>query len=139
MSVADEILDLIETTGQKAPDMTQALKAIGGDMKAGIKKIGEFFYDQGKHEGFQAGKGAGEKRGFLKGSVMTLGLVALVQTGFYLYDRHKETQALKAHEEAGQEIVDAIEGTVPPEEDEVLSSQPQTVGESHLAEAEGQG
>ena len=42
MNTADEIRNLIETTGKKAPDMTQALKNIGGDMQTGIKRIGSY-------------------------------------------------------------------------------------------------
>ena len=34
MNATEEILDLLETNGQSGPDMTQALKAIGGDMKS---------------------------------------------------------------------------------------------------------
>lgn len=42
MNATEEILDLLETNGQSGPDMTQALKAIGGDMKTGIKKSESF-------------------------------------------------------------------------------------------------
>lgn len=136
MSATDEIFELLETTGQNAPDMTQALKVIGGDMKSGIKKIGEFFYSQGINKGFQVGKDAGEKIGLLKGSVITLGLVTLVQCSFNLYGKHKEKKALKMQEETGREIVDAIKEAVPSAEDNELKPQPQGAGEAMLTETE---
>ena len=35
MNTTAEIYDLMETTGKSAPDITQALKNIGGDMQTG--------------------------------------------------------------------------------------------------------
>ena len=43
-NIAEEIYDLVNTTGKSAPDMTKALKNIGdGDMQQGIKKLSDFF------------------------------------------------------------------------------------------------
>lgn len=127
MNTADKILGLLEATDQNGPDMTHALKNIGGDMKTGIKKISQFFRDQGKMEGFQIGKGVGEKNGFLKGSIITLCSVAIVEGGIYLYGKYREKKelqaALKAQEEAGQEILVAIEETYDTEEPSNLQQQ----------------
>ena len=112
MSATEEILDLLETNGQSGPDMTQALKAIGGDMKTGIKKIGEFFFDEGMSKGYQAGVTEGEKNGLLKGSAIALGLAALVQGGVYLYGKHKEKKALTVKEEARKEEANAIKEAI---------------------------
>ena len=117
MNTADEISDLIETTGKKAPDMTQALKNIGGDMQTGIKRIGSYFHNEGMLEGYQVGKHVGEKSGFVKGSAITLVITALVGTGVYLYDKNKAKIALKAHEAEGKEILGAIKATIPTEEE----------------------
>ena len=116
MNTADEIRDLMDATGQRAPDMTQALKAIGGDMKSGIKRIGEFFHEQGLLEGYDIGKGVGEKNGFMKGSIVTLAGVAIVGGCYYLYDKHKAKKAMKAHEAEGQIILDAMKASVPDED-----------------------
>lgn len=116
MNTADEIRDLIETTGMKAPDMTQALKNIGGDMQSGIKRIGKYFHREGMLEGFQAGKHVGEKSGFVKGSVITLAITTLVGTGLYLYDRHKTKVALEAHEAEGKVILEGLKAAVSTEE-----------------------
>ena len=61
MNTTAEIYDLMETTGKSAPDITQALKNIGGDMQTGVKKIATYFLDEGRYEGYQVGKQIGEK------------------------------------------------------------------------------
>lgn len=48
MNTTAEIYDLMETTGKSAPDITQALKNIGGDMQTGVKKIATYFLDEGR-------------------------------------------------------------------------------------------
>ena len=112
MSATEEILDLLDASGQSGPDMTQALKAIGGDMKSGLKKIGGFFFDEGMSKGYQAGINDGEKNGLLKGSAITLGLVALVQGSIYLYGKHKEKKNLKAQEAARKDEANAIKEAI---------------------------
>jgi hypothetical protein len=112
MSTTEEILDLLGTNGQSGPDMTQALKAIGGDMKSGLKRIGDFFFDEGMSEGYQAGVDVGERNGLLKGSAITLGLLALVQGSVYLYGKHKEKKNLKAQEAARKDEAKAIKETI---------------------------
>ena len=124
MSAAEEIFDLLETNGQSGPDMTQALKAIGGDMKSGLKKISEFFFDEGMSKGYQAGMDVGEKNGLLKGSAITLGLVALVQGGIYLYGKHKQKKELRAQEKARKEIADTIKSAITPIEEDTPTPQP---------------
>lgn len=108
MNATEEILSLLETNGQSGPNMTQALKAIGGDMKNGLKKIGEYFFDEGMSKGYQSGVTVGEKSGLLKGSAIALGLVALVQGGVYLYGKHKEKKTLTIKEAARKEEANAI-------------------------------
>ena len=112
MSATEEILDLLETNGQSGPDMTQALKAIGGDMKTGIKKIGEFFFDEGMSKGYQTGVAVGEKNGLLKGSAIALSLAALVQGGVYLYGKYKEKKTLTVKEDARKEEANAIKEAI---------------------------
>lgn len=112
MSATEEILDLLETNGQSGPDMTQALKAIGGDMKTGIKKIGEFFFDEGMSKGYQTGVAVGEKNGLLKGSAIALSLAALVQGGVYLYGKYKEKKTLTVMEDARKEEANAIKEAI---------------------------
>ena len=72
MNTTAEIYDLMETTGKSAPDITQALKNIGGDMQTGVKKIATYFLDEGRYEGYQVGKQIGEKNGLLKGTIIGL-------------------------------------------------------------------
>ncbi len=117
MNTADEIRNLIETIGMKAPDMTQALKNIGGDMQTGIKRIGEYFHDEGMLEGFQTGKHIGEKDGFIKGSTITIAVMTLVGTGFYLYDKYKVKVALEKHEAEGKEILEGLKAAIATEEE----------------------
>ena len=64
-NIAEEIYDLINTTGKSAPDMTKALKNIGdGDMQQGIKKLSDFFSSTAKEIGLERGLklGAGKAR-----------------------------------------------------------------------------
>lgn len=129
MSAAEEIFDLLDASGQSGPDMTQALKSIGGDMKSGLKKIGEFFFDEGMSKGYQAGVDVGERNGVLKGSAITLGLVALVQGGVYFYKKHKERKELKEKEEARKETADAIKAVIIATEEDTASPQPSAVDE----------
>lgn len=89
MNTTAEIYDLMETTGKSAPDITQALKNIGGDMQTGVKKIATYFLDEGRYEGYQVGKQIGEKSGLLKGTTIGLAIPVLFGTGYYLYDKHK--------------------------------------------------
>lgn len=112
MNRTEEILDLLETNGQSGSDMTQALKAIGGDMKTGIKKISEYFFNEGMSKGYQTGVTVGEKSGLMKGSAITLGLVALAQGGIYLYEKHKEKKALTIKEATRKEEANAIKEAI---------------------------
>ena len=137
MSAAEEIFDLLETNGQSGSDMTQALKALGGDMKSGLKKIGEFFFDEGMSKGYQAGMDVGEKNGLLKGSAITLGLVALVQGGIYLYGKHKQKKELTAQEKAHKEIADTIKSAITPIEEDTPTPQPVVAENSVDASEEG--
>ena len=66
MNTTAEIYDLMETTGKSAPDITQALKNIGGDMQTGVKKIATYFLDEGRYEGYQVGNKSEKKAVCLK-------------------------------------------------------------------------
>ncbi|MBR3752409.1 MAG: hypothetical protein IKK50_04680 [Ruminiclostridium sp.] len=104
MNTAAEIYDLMETTGKSAPDITQSLKKIGGDMQAGAKMIATYSLN----EGYQVGKQMGEKIGLLKGMAIGMAIPALIGTGYYLYDKYKAKVALYAHEVDGKEIPDGF-------------------------------
>ena len=80
MNTTAEIYDLMETTGKSAPDITQALKNIGGDMQTGVKKIATYFLDEGRYEGYQVGKQIGGKSGLLKGTTIGLAIPVLFGT-----------------------------------------------------------
>ena len=112
MSTSEEIRELITTSGQSSSDMTQALKAIGGDMKSGLKAIGEFFFEEGMSKGYQSGVSVGEKNGVLKGSAITFSVVALIQGGIYLYGKHKDKKHQKAQEEALQKKAETIKAAI---------------------------
>lgn len=113
MNTTAEISDLMETTGMSAPDITQALKAIGGDMQTGVKKIAIYFLDEGRYEGYQVGKQIGEISGLLKGTAIGLAIPVLFSIGYLLYDKHKAKAALRAHEADGREILDGFKSAVP--------------------------
>lgn len=115
MNTAAEIFDLMETTGKSAPDITQALKNIGGDMQTGVKKIASYYLDEGRYEGYHVGKQIGEKSGLLKGTIMGLAIPTLIGTGYYLYDKYKAKAALRAHESEGKEILDGFKAAASPE------------------------
>lgn len=60
-NIAEEIYDLVNTTGKSAPDMTKALKNIGdGDMQQGIKKLSDFFSATAKEIGLERGLKLGD-------------------------------------------------------------------------------
>ena len=83
-NIAEEIYDLVNTTGKSAPDMTKALKNIGdGDMQQGIKKLSDFFSATAKEIGLERGLKLGEQRGWIKGLLTTLGIVSLAAGGVY--------------------------------------------------------
>lgn len=63
----DMINDLITNFGKAAPEITNALKLIGGKMQEGVKIIYE--------EARRTGKMKGTKKGILIGSLATLGVV----------------------------------------------------------------
>ena len=121
MNTTAEIYDLMVTTGKSAPDITQALKNIGGDMQTGVKKIASYFLDEGRYEGYQVGKQIGERSGLLKGTIIGLAVPALIGAGYYFYDKHKAKVALRAHEEDGKEILDGFKAATPSEAEDVSS------------------
>ena len=133
MNVVAEIFDLLDAEGQSAPDMTQALKSIGdGDMKLGIKKIAEYFHDQGCKERSLMD----ESKGMAKATAILFGLGVLAKGGIYLYKKYREKNALQEQDNAGQEIVDALKAAVPDAENNGPSIQTQSEIEQGEAPAE---
>ena len=122
MNTTAEIYDLMETTGKSAPDITQALKNIGGDMQTGVKKIAIYFLDEGRYEGYQVGKQIGEKNGLLKGTIIGLAIPALLGAGYYMYGKHKAKATLRAHEADGKVILDGFKAAVSTEAEIVSPS-----------------
>ena len=121
MNTTAEIYDLMETTGKSAPDITQALKNIGGDMQTGVKKIASYFLDEGRYEGYQVGKHIGERSGLLKGTIIGLAVPALIGAGYYFYDKHKAKVALRTHGADGKAILDGFKASTPTEVETVSS------------------
>ena len=119
MNTTAEIYYLMETAGKSAPDITQALKNIGGDMQTGVKKIATYFLDEGRYEGYQVGKQIGEKSGLLKGTIIGLAIPVLLGVGCYLYDNHKVKAVLRAHEADGTEILDGFKSAASTVEERV--------------------
>lgn len=112
-NIAEEIYDLVNTTGKSAPDMTKALKNIGdGDMQQGIK-LSDFFSATAKEIGLERGLKLGEQRGWIKGSLTTLGIVSLAAGGVYIKEKYAAFKRKKALEQEGQVILAAIKETIP--------------------------
>ena len=113
-NIAEEIYDLVNTTGKSAPDMTKALKNIGdGDMQQGIKKLSDFFSATAKEIGLERGLKLGEQRGWIKGSLTTLGILSLAAGGVYIKEKYAAFKRKKALEQEGQVILAAIKETIP--------------------------
>ena len=113
-NIAEEIYDLVNTTGKSAPDMTKALKNIGdGDMQQGIKKLSDFFSATAKEIGLERGLKLGEQRGWIKGSLTTLAIVSLAAGGVYIKEKYAAFKRKKALEQEGQVILAAIKETIP--------------------------
>lgn len=113
-NIAEEIYDLVNTTGKSAPDMTKALKNIGdGDMQQGIKKLSDFFSATAKEIGLERGLKLGEQRGWIKGSLTTLAIVSLAAGGVYIKEKYAAYKRKKALEQEGQVILAAIKETIP--------------------------
>ena len=94
-----QILELVNTRGKSAPQMTHALKFIGdGNMENGIEKIKTYFVSEGKK--------IGEMTGYVKGVVFT----SLVFTVAILIKEKIETD--KKRKEEGQAILMGLEASL---------------------------
>ena len=96
-----EIMQLMNSDGKKASDMTSALKKIGdGDMQKGINFMASYFMD--------IGIDIGERNGWIKGSTSTLGITILIGGGVYLMYRYKKYKTIKELEAKGEKICEAL-------------------------------
>lgn len=109
--LAKEIMEFLNTEGQRASDMTHAIKEIGdGDMKKGMKNFADFFYAEGHSTGISQGFDMGERSGITKGSVLTLLVVAVAGGSYtFLKNKHQKKQMEVAQKEKGEKILQAIE------------------------------
>lgn len=113
-NIPNDIKELINTTGKAAPHMTHAFKNIGnGDMQRGVKRFADYLFKEGCDQGIGQGFKMGEKSGWVKGSLTTLGVISLaIGGGLYIKDRYEAYKSKKALEEEGKEILDAIKSSV---------------------------
>ena len=94
----DYDMELINTDGKNAADMTKALKVIGdGDMQQGFRTFANYYENIGRQ--------AGEQNGFIKGSATTLGITLLIGGGVYLWNHYKTKKEL---EKEGKKIYNAL-------------------------------
>lgn len=109
--IKKDIKELINTSGKAAADMTHAFKNIGnGDMQRGVKRFADYLFKEGCNQGIKMG----EKSGWIKGSLTTLGVVAFaIGGGLYIKNRYVAYKSKKAFEEEGKEIFNAIKSSVP--------------------------
>ena len=100
-TMSTQIMDLVGTKNLSASDMSHAAKLIGnGDMQQGFRKIAEYFKDMGYLEG--------NRNGWIKGSVATLFVGAVVWGGVQLKRLHEENQLRKRLERDGEAIEEAF-------------------------------
>ena len=113
MSQATQIYELVSATGKSAPNMTNALKTIGdGSMQDGIKSMADFFFGSGTLYGMKRG----ERRGLVKGSLLTLVVGGVILGGIrakQCYDDYKFRKSLR---EDGDKILKAMHNSIQDEE-----------------------
>ena len=108
-NISEQIGELLNTSGMDAPDMTRALKVIGeGDMQNGIKKLADYCNAVGNEQGYNAG----DRNGTVKGSLVTLLVVAIIGGGVYIKNKYVACRQKKLDAE-GNEILQAIKDSVP--------------------------
>ena len=94
-----EIGELLNASGAAAPNITKQLKSIGGgNMLDGVRKI----FNDALAEGKKTGLATGEKRGFVKDSMITLAALYLIPKGVK-YVKTKAAES-KAHDALGEKI-----------------------------------
>ena len=113
MDTSMQILDLLTTGGQDSPDMTHALKTIGGgNMKAGLRALANFMHDQGRTQGVIEGYTLGIKNGMLKGSLITASMLALIGVCAGAYKKHKHHTELEQQRMDGEKMLCAIQESI---------------------------
>ena len=96
-----QIMGLVGTKNISASDMSHTAKLIGnGDMQQGLRKIAAYFKDMGYLEG--------NRNGWIKGSVTTLFVGAVVWGGVQLKRLYEENQLSKRLERDGEAIEEAF-------------------------------
>ena len=105
--IGKQILDVVQSGGKSASEMTSGLKAIGNNsMHDGIKRISNFFASAGKNYGYSEGLKAGTVKGALVATGATLfvgGLTLLIKD---IIEINKDNNAIKTE---GEAIVTALE------------------------------
>ena len=113
MDTSTQILDLLTAGGQDSPDMTHALKTIGGgNMKAGLRALANFMHDQGRTQGVIEGYTLGAKNGMLKGSLITASAFALIGVCIGAYKRHKHHAELEQQRINGEKMLCVIQESI---------------------------
>lgn len=111
-TMSTQIMDLVGTKNISASDMSHAAKLIGdGDMQQGFRKIARYFKDMGYLEG--------SRHGWIKGSVTTLVVGAVVWGGVQIKRLYDENQFRKRLERDGEAIEKAFRRCKNSQEEEV--------------------
>lgn len=113
MDTSTQILDLLTAGGQDSPDMTHALKTIGGgNMKAGLRALANFMHDQGRTQGVIEGYTLGTKNGMLKGSLITASAFSLIGVCIGVYKKHKHHAELERQRINGEKMLCVIQESI---------------------------
>lgn len=124
---AEEIFELISSSGLSAPEMTHSLKMVGdGDMQKGFLHMARFFHS----DGFSEGVSVGTKRGFIQGALGALGAVALVG-GIYVTGKINERKRKTQLENEGKKILNTLKETKFTEEATTTRTEPMEEGEEN--------
>ena len=97
--ISKQIIELITSSGKTAPQLTHALKFIGGNMQNGIYIVAEYF----RKEGINIGIKKGLARGRLEGAAFMAFIATIIESV-----RRKISED-KALETEGQEILRGLE------------------------------
>ena len=101
-NTANQILNLMQSNGKTAPEITHDLKVLGnGSMQAGLQRIGAYFNHEIAIESSKA-----LSRGRVEGTLIGIGITAIViPTALYLKKKFKE---INEHDAEGQKILNTF-------------------------------